>query len=406
MNQPAVPMPRSRVKEPPYAWIILLSVYLASLAAPLNQFKVPPVLELINAEFKMDLSGGGLFMSVFSIAGCILAIPAALIIRRLGMKKAGLIAVGSVFVGALIGSLAGTSRVLYAGRLIEGVGMGLIMVMAPAAIALWFPANRRGAPMALWATCVGIGSISMYNLAPLLATSYGLKSVWWLGTGAAFFAFILFAMLFRSPRPDEIPEEPGPGGAAVPAVSFGAVMSNPRMWMLSLQFLCFNLIVMAFSTFYPTFLFDVRGYSLSRAASVSSLIMVVSIFAGPLAGYMTDRVWKRSYWILCAWVVGAVLYAFPFSVTGWMIPGLLVAMGILTAPIVPASFAVIPEVVGSPRLAGMGMAVMALGQNVGMLIGPWAFGHSIENFGWMTSCYLLLPFFLVAFVATWFAKVK
>lgn len=52
------------------------------------------------------------------------------------------------------------------------------------------------------------------------------------------------------------------------------------------------------------------------------------------------------------------------------------------------------------------MAVMALGQNIGMLIGPRAFGHSIENFGWLTSSYLLLPFFALAFVATWFAKVK
>jgi MFS family permease len=406
MSQPAVRLPQSPIKEPPYAWIILLSVYLASLAAPLNQFKVPPVLELINAEFSMDLSGGGMFMSVFSIAGCILAIPAALIIQRLGLKKAGLIAVGSVFVGALIGSLAGTSAVLYAGRVIEGVGMGLIMVMAPAAIALWFPANRRGAPMAIWATCVGIGSISMYNLAPLLATSYGLKAVWWLGTAVALVALFLFAVLFRSPRPEEMLEAPKPDSDAGPAISFRNVLSNTRLWMLSLQFLCFNLIVMAFSTFYPTFLQQERAYTAIQAGSMSSLVMVVSIFAGPLAGYLTDRVWKRSYWIMSAWAVGAVLYAFPFSVTGWMIPGLLVSMGILTAPIVPASFAVIPEVVGGPKLAGMGMAVMALGQNVGMLIGPWAFGHSIENLGWLTSCYLLLPFFALAFVATWFAKVK
>lgn len=105
----------------------------------------------------------------------------------------------------------------------------LIMVMAPAAIALWFPANRRGAPMALWATCVGIGSISMYNLAPLLATSYGLKSVWWLGTIVAFVAFILFAVLFRAPRPDERLEAPKQDNGAGPAISFKNVMSNSRM---------------------------------------------------------------------------------------------------------------------------------------------------------------------------------
>lgn len=115
--------------------------------------------------------------------------------------------------------------------------------------------------------------------------------------------------------------------------------------MLSLQFFCFNLIVMAFSTFYPTFLLTERVYTAIQAGSMSSLVMIIAILAGPLAGYLTDRVWKRSYWILSAWAVGVVLYAFPFSVTGWMIPGLLVAIGILTVPITPASFAVIPEVV-------------------------------------------------------------
>ena len=43
MSQPAAPILQPAVKERPYAWIILLAVYLASLAAPLNQFKVPPV---------------------------------------------------------------------------------------------------------------------------------------------------------------------------------------------------------------------------------------------------------------------------------------------------------------------------------------------------------------------------
>jgi len=295
---------------------------------------------------------------------------------------------------------------LFFGRMVEGVGMGLIMVMAPAAIALWFPANRRGAPMAIWATCVGIGSIVMFNFAPGLATSYGLKSVWWLGTIVAFVAFILFAILFRSPRPEERLEEPVTDAAGGPPISFKDVMSNYRLWMISLQFFCFNLVVMAFSTFYPTFLNGVRGFSLARAASMSSLIMAVSLFSGPLAGYVSDRYWKRRYWMMAAWAAGLLLYIFPFNVTGWMIPVLLVMMGILTAPIVPPSFASIPEIVGSPKLAGMGMGVMALGQNIGMLIGPWAFGLSVESLGWWTSCYLLLPFFALAFVATWMAKVK
>jgi len=406
MSQQTIPATQAVVKERPYAWIILLAVYIASLAAPLNQFKVPPVMLKMCEAFQMDLSDAGLFMSVFSIAGCLLAIPSGLIIQRLGLKFTGLIATGSVFLGALLGSFANTANILFLGRLVEGVGMGLIMVMAPSAIALWFPANRRGAPMGIWVTCVGIGSVSMYTLAPTLAATYGLKSVWWFGTIVAFVGFVLFALLFRSPRPEERMEEAVSENTSEPQPSIRNVMSNYRLWMISLQFLCFNLIVMAFSTFYPTFLQEIRDYTEARAGVMSSLIMIVSLFAAPLAGYVTDRYGKRRYWMLSAWFIGAILYLLPFNVTGLMIPCLLIAMGILTAPIVPPSFASIPEIVGSPKLAGMGMAVMALGQNVGMLIGPWAFGLSVESLGWWTSCYLLFPFFALAFIATWTAKVK
>lgn len=406
MTQQTISKARVPAKEPPYAWIILLAVYLASLSAPLNQFKVPPVIPLIMEDFNMDLSSAGILMSVFSIIGCILAIPSGLIIQRLGLKTTGLIATGSVLAGALIGSLADTSGMLFFGRLVEGTGMGLIMVMAPAAIALWFPANRRGAPMGIWATCVGIGCIAMYNIAPSLAKFYGLKAVWWLGTIVAFVSFTLFALLFRSPRPEERQEAPAPESPGGTEGSIVKVMSNHRLWMISLQFLCYNLVIMAFSTYYPTFLNEVRNYSLAQASFMSSLSMIVSIFTVPLAGYLVDKIGKHRYWVLSSWVIGCVLFVFPFSVTGWLIPGFLVAVSVLTAPIVPVSFAAIPEIVGSPKLAGMGMAVMALGQNVGMLIGPAAFGYSVENLDWLYSCYLLLPFFLVAFIATWIAKIR
>ena len=47
----------------------------------------------------------------------------------------------------------------------------------------------------------------MYNIAPSLAKFYGLKAVWWLGTIVAFVSFTLFALLFRSPRPEERQED-------------------------------------------------------------------------------------------------------------------------------------------------------------------------------------------------------
>jgi len=60
----------------PYAWVILAVVMLAGVSAPLNQFKVPPVMPVLMERFQLDLSAAGMLMSIFAITGLALALPA------------------------------------------------------------------------------------------------------------------------------------------------------------------------------------------------------------------------------------------------------------------------------------------------------------------------------------------
>ena len=69
---------------PSAAWMILAVVFFSSLAAPLNQFKAPPVLQDVTQAFGVTLGTGGWLMSVFSMIGMILALPSGFIIGRLG----------------------------------------------------------------------------------------------------------------------------------------------------------------------------------------------------------------------------------------------------------------------------------------------------------------------------------
>ncbi|MCB0004257.1 MAG: hypothetical protein KDH86_17075, partial [Anaerolineae bacterium] len=50
-----------------YAWVVLGVVYLASVAAPLIQNKVPPIMPVIMEAFQINLGQAGLLMSVFAI---------------------------------------------------------------------------------------------------------------------------------------------------------------------------------------------------------------------------------------------------------------------------------------------------------------------------------------------------
>ncbi len=159
-SQQAVIAQKTEVKTPAYAWVVLFALYMATLASPLNLFKLPPVMTIIMEQFKLNGPQAGYLMSIFSIMGFVLAIPAGYILKRFGIKLTGLVSVGAVTVGSAVGALATTARMLFVGRFIEGVGMGLIMVAAPLAISLWFPAQKRALPTGIWASSVGIGNVA------------------------------------------------------------------------------------------------------------------------------------------------------------------------------------------------------------------------------------------------------
>jgi len=81
-------------------------------------------------------------------------------------------------------------------------------------------------------------------------------------------------------------------------------------------------------------------------------------------------------------------------------------LGIIAGPVPTAIFAAVPEVMGRPQLAGIGMAVMALGQNLGMFIEPVLFGKLVEMTGWAGAGYILIPICLLGVVAGWLVKVR
>jgi MFS family permease len=406
----AVVLPISRSVEKPsaYAWVILAILCIVSVASALNQFKVPPVLPVLIRAFNLSLSNAGMLMSVFSFTGILLALPAGFILQRLGLRTTGLIAIGAVFIGSGLGMFCYTANAMLATRFIEGAGLGLITIIAPAAISIWFPAEKRGTPLGLWTTCMPVGSIIMFNLAPWLAELGGWQFIWKVGAAASLAAFILFGIFFRMPKPEEVgvntlaevkPEHKKPP-------SYGKAMANPGLWLITVQFLCFNLICLALSTYYPTFLNTVRNYSLPAASFAFSLCTIAAVFSQPLGGYLSDRLGMRRHLIIISSVVLSVICIFPFIATGWMIPVLTIGLGVVAGTIVPATFAAVPEIMVSRQFAGLGMAVLAMGQNLGMFIGPIMFGKLAESIGWTGAGYFLIPVSVISVIAVCLARFR
>lgn len=392
------------VSVPSYAWVILAVAFIASVAAPLNQFKVAPVMPVLMEAFQLSMASAGMLMSIFAITGFILALPAGMIVQRFGLKMTGLIAMGCLVVGSVIGALSTSSGLMLFSRLIEGVGMGLIAVAAPAAIAMWFPPSKQGAPMGIWATWVPVGSVLMFILAPAMATAFGWQSIWWFAAAFSALAFVLVAAFMRPPP--AMAEGPADGPGAGEAPNLGKALANRNIWLLGLMFGFFNLALISMNTFYPTFLSTELGYSMANASFVTSLTMIVVIFSAPLAGVLSDKIGSRKLVFTIPFIVVAIMMIFPFTITGWMIPAWTILMGVIAGAIPTATFAAAPEVMGKPQLAGIGMAVVTLGQNLGMFVGPMVFGAIVESSGWAVAGYWMIPALVLGLIAGWMVKVR
>jgi MFS family permease len=393
----------SQVKSPinPYAWVILVVVYLASVVVPFNQFKVPPIMPVLIETFQIDLTQAGLLMSMVAMIGLVLALPTSVILQRLGPKATLLIALGLIALGAGLGAISTSFVILLASRMVEGLGMGLLAVTAPAVIAMWFPPDRQGTPMGIWATWMPIGMLIIYNLSPVMVSTLGWQSIWWVGAGFAVMMMLVVGWLVTRP-----PQQAPAAEQSQTKPKMTQILANRNIWLLALEFACLNFAMTSLGTYYPTFLNEARGYPLAQAAFVASVATLVVLFSSPAAGWLSDRTGSRRLVLALPFLGVAVVLIFPFHVTGEQIIALMLIQGLLLGAIPTATFAAAPEVMLKPEWAGLGLAVVLLGQYVGQLLGPIFFSEMVGKLGWATAGYLLIPFCLIGFFSSWMVKIR
>lgn len=397
----------TKVPVPPRAWAVLVVVFIASITAPMDMFKVPPLAGELIMTFGLDPSTIGWLMSIFSVMGIVLAFPAAGVMKRFGMKVTGIVALASVIIGSALGAVSETMTLMLISRFIEGISMGLMTVMAPAAISEWFPRHKRGLALGIWGFWVPFANVIVFNTAPALSAALGgWRMVWWAIVIFSIVALILFLAVFKMPASPVDPEEVA---GEAPKKSNWKSLLNPNIWILGFAFLVFNIVQNGtINTFYPMFLESV-GYPNATAASIASVITLLAIPGCVFAGWISDILKTRKWVIVAGFIVIAVSmwFAFDFTTTDtWQMWFAIILCGFLGPLVTTCVFATAPEIMGQKE-AGMGMAVVAFGQNIGAMVGGVALGYVATTMGWAAGSHaLLLPLLAIGLIATLFIKIR
>ncbi len=385
-------------------WLVLGVAFFVSVVAVMAQFAAPPLMPVLMDAFGIDIAEASSLMSVFAITGLILALPAGLVLGRFGPLLTGLVATAAVVAGSVLAAAAPDYSALLAGRAVQGLGMGLIGVTAPAVVAAAFPPERRGTPMGIWAMWVPVGSLVMYLVGPSLAVSLGWQAVWWLTAilgvvGLAAWVAVLGAAGLRGPGPDG-----GDTRRAVEDVRTG--LAGRDIWLLVAVFALFATASGAANTFVSVFLTKERGFDVAGAAAISSLAMAGMAIGSVASGLIGDRIGSRRRVYSVALVATAPMLVTPYLATGALLALALLAFGVLAGSIPSAIFSAVPDAVPHPRLAGTGLAGIMLGQNAGFVVGPFLFAALQPALGWASTAALSGVLVVVAAVVGWRVRVR
>ena len=189
------------------------------------------------------------------------------------------------------------------------------------------------------------------------------------------------------------------GGApnARTAVPWKLIFSQPQVWILSAMYFCYAYSILFFLNWFPTYLRDARGLSLTQMGFYASLPLLAGVAGDVLGGWLSDR-WAHSsgnltkarrvvavvgFLIAAAFVPPAALATDPIqSVIYFCIAvfGLELTVGVSWA---------IPLDVGGD-FAGSVSAIMNMSGNIGGAIAAAASAYLVAGYGWNA------PFFVVA----------
>lgn len=359
-------------------------IYICMLSFALVFQSIPPLLSLIIPEMQISYAQAGLLMSLFALPGIFIAIPGGIIADRFGMKKVG---VGSLFLmiaGTFLVGVSNNFLFMCLGRIVSGIGALTLAVVLPQLLSRWFMGKELGVGMGIFNTAMPLGTIISFNLLSIVGKSFGWQATIFLTTIASIFAFLMFLLLFREPPHIEIRKTKGSVFEDITKLGF-------PIWLIGFAWMWFNAAFISFTTFAKNFL-EAKGYELSFASFLSSIVMMGSLTLSPMIGYLLHRFGKEEVFIGVGGVVLAVL-VFLVPTSSFLIP-LFILIGIFAA-FVPAPIYSLPSKIVDSKNLGLGFGILTACLNVGILAGPYVAGLAKDFTGEYYLSFYLMSLFAI-----------
>ena len=183
-----LPKARVQVKHP---YLALMGLYLGAFTGMYSETALNIALPQLSMAFAIDLSlTQWLVVGYMLVIGIVLPFS-SLLLKWVSARKLTLFALGAFFIGSLISGIAPTFEIALGGRLIQGIGTGLVLPTMFAMVMEVIPPHKIGSAMGVSALVIMFAPAIGPTLAGFLIAAASWRLIFFS------FALILFvAMVF------------------------------------------------------------------------------------------------------------------------------------------------------------------------------------------------------------------
>ena len=363
-EQAAVQQPQQDMKKP---WVVLISFFVVGVAIAWGQNKIMPIIPVLMQQLGVTAQTAGWISSMSGVLGIVLALPTAGIVRKFGARNMGFAAIATSVIGAFIGLFSPNQAVLLLSRVIEGFGAGVIGVIAPSIISMWFPIEKRGLPMGIWSAWQVVALAGTYVFTGLiLGPEVQWKNMYYVGLVLFVIAIVLFAVFVREPKEGE-PNYADVTDDSLPLLS---CLKSPSLYIIGIGGIGFGIAVGVFCAWMPTYWDQLGIMPLLQGNAYIGYIYIGEIFACIFGGVLLNKVKHRKKFAAVIGVLYAIVLFVAYHITTHAAAvaicfGYFLFEGIFVA----SMWTLVPQTVKDPRLVAGAVAVFTMFNNFGMMLG-------------------------------------
>lgn len=370
------------------AWLVSLVAIFGGISLALVQNKISPIMPILMSEFNISMNTAGLLSTIFAFMGMIIAIPAAFILKSLGVKKAGLLSLTFAIVGSIIGIVAKDITILIISRVIEGTGVGIIAVLTPALISMWFPVEKRGLPMGIWGAWMMISQTVLFLASAPLTQKFGWQSMWWIGLISCTLSVVLFILFVSEPNHQD---NHAISNEEENNVSIAQGIKNKSSWVMGVCAFIFTFCSFTFVSWIGLYWSEVSNWPMSTTSKWISLLYFVAIIYSVIIGFILNKTKNRKRLLIIAFIFYGIAGFCAFSVPSQIFIIVMVFIFPIFDGMVPAVlWTITPQTAKSPMFIGISLGILNIGLNCGILLSAPVSGLIIDNYGWSAVKFLFL----------------